>query len=78
MSTFTLYAIMLVLLCDLSAAEKGGIVAIDEPENSLHPYAIRLFVRLADQLARRNDLNVMLTTHSPVLLDTFNDKPEQV
>jgi predicted ATPase len=69
---------MLVLLCDLAAAEKGGIVAIDEPENSLHPYAIRLLVRLADQLARRNDLTVVLTTHSPVLLDAFNDTPEQV
>jgi predicted ATPase len=69
---------MLVLLCDLAAAEKGGIVAIDEPENSLHPYAIRLFVRLADQLARRNDLTVVLTTHSPVLLDAFNDTPEQI
>ncbi|WP_295584145.1 AAA family ATPase [uncultured Lamprocystis sp.] len=69
---------LLVLLCDLAATEQGGIVAIDEPENSLHPYAIRLFVRLADQLARRNDLTVVFTTHSPVLLDAFNDKPEQV
>lgn len=69
---------MLVLLCALAAAEEGGIVAIDEPENSLHPFAIRVFVRLADQLARRRDLTVILATHSPVLLDAFNDRPEQV
>ena len=69
---------MLVLLCALAAAEEGGIVAIDEPENSLHPFAIRVFVRLADQLARRRDLTVILATHSPVLLDAFNDQPEQV
>jgi predicted ATPase len=69
---------MLVLLCDLAAAEESGIVAIDEPENSLHPFAIRVFARLADQLARRRDLTVLLATHSPVLLDAFNDQPEQV
>ncbi|MGM0575153.1 MAG: AAA family ATPase [Myxococcota bacterium] len=69
---------MLVLLCDLAAAEEGGIVAIDEPENSLHPFAIRAFLRRADKRARKKNLTILLATHSPALLDAFDATPEQV
>lgn len=69
---------MLVLLCDLAAADDGGVVAIDEPENALHPFAIRTFARFAEHRARTKDLTVILPTHSPVLLDHFNGSPEQV
>jgi predicted ATPase len=69
---------MLVLLCDLAAAEQGGVVAIDEPELALHPFAIRSFVRLAERWARKHELTVVLSTHSPVLLDAFEGAPEQV
>jgi predicted ATPase len=69
---------MLVLLCDLAAAEDGGLVAIDEPETALHPYAIQTFVRYARDEARKRGLRVVLSTHSPVLLDAFDGAPEQV
>jgi predicted ATPase len=69
---------MLLLLAQVAATPPGGIVAIDEPEHSLHPYAIRRFVRLARAWARQNDLTILVTTHSPVLLDEFNSEPEQV
>ncbi len=69
---------MLVLLCDLAAAEEDGVVAIDEPENSLHPFAIREFLRRADAWAQQRRLTVLLATHSPVLLDELTGRPEQV
>jgi predicted ATPase len=60
---------MMVLLCDVAAAEPGGIVAIDEPENSLHPYAIRAFLEAAEFEAQKRQLTIILATHSPTLLD---------
>lgn len=50
------------------------VVIIEEPENSLHPWAIGQFVeacRLASQTK-----HVMLTTHSPVVIDQL--KPEEI
>lgn len=69
---------MLVSLCDLAAANEGGVVAIDEPENALHPYAIRAFARRAEAVARQKNVTVILSTHSPVLLDHFNAEPASV
>jgi predicted ATPase len=54
------------------------VVAIDEPEDALHPFAIRTLARFAERLARKRHLRVILATHSPVLLDAFNDTPERV
>lgn len=69
---------MLVLLCDVAAAEEGGVVAIDEPENALHPYAIRAFLRRASAWARGQRLTILLSTHSTVLLDELSAAPSQV
>jgi predicted ATPase len=69
---------MLVLLCNLAAADEGGIVAIDEPEAALHPFAIRTFARFAERSARKRGLRVILATHSPVLLDAFDGSPERI
>ena len=60
---------MLVLLCNVVSEDTGGLIAIDEPENGLHPYAIREFLRRASSWARLHDLAIVFTTHSPVLLD---------
>jgi predicted ATPase len=69
---------MLLLLAQVAATHAGGLVAIDEPEDSLHPYAIRTFLRLARSWATRNDLTVIVTTHSPVLLNAFNAEPDRI
>ncbi len=48
---------------------KCALVLIDEVEAGLHPQVqTRLLIQL-QQLAIRNDLQVVLTTHSPVVLD---------
>ncbi|MFO0661331.1 MAG: AAA family ATPase [Polyangiaceae bacterium] len=54
------------------------MVAIDEPENSLSPFAIRTLVELARERAAKLDLTVLLATHSPALLNHFKDEPENV
>lgn len=69
---------LLILLCQLANAEDESLVAIDEPENGLHPYALRAFVRRAGIWARQHKLTVLLATHSTVLLDELSAMPEQV
>lgn len=69
---------LLALLCNLAAAEPGGLVAIDEPENGLHPFAIRAFLRAADAWAHSHHLSVVLASHSPALVDCFGDRPDRV
>jgi predicted ATPase len=65
-------------LCAVASGEPGGLVAIDELENSIHPAAIeRLFERI-DAYAADNDLRVLIATHSPVVLDQLRDEPSSV
>jgi predicted ATPase len=53
------------------------ILAIEEPERGIHPRRIR---DLLDQLLQltKSGIQVVLTTHSPTLLDEFRDTPESV
>ncbi|HWO21097.1 MAG TPA: AAA family ATPase [Kofleriaceae bacterium] len=67
---------LLVLFCEIASVDDEGIVAIDEPENCLHPYALRVFLRRASRWAKQHHLTVLLATHSTVLLDEL--PPDQV
>ena len=49
---------------------EGALVLIDEVEAGLHPWVQQLLMLQLQQLALRNDLQVVVTTHSPVVLDT--------
>ncbi|HEX8436333.1 AAA family ATPase [Archangium sp.] len=70
--------VALLHLCAIASAPDGGAVAIDEPENGLHPYAIRTLMELARARAAAKDVTILLATHSPVVLNTFNTEPERV
>ncbi|MDE0217683.1 MAG: AAA family ATPase [Spirochaetaceae bacterium] len=43
---------------------------IDEVEAGLHPWVQQLLMLQLQQLALRNDLQIIVTTHSPVVLDS--------
>lgn len=49
---------------------KGALVLIDEVEAGLHPWVQQLLMLQLQQLALRNDLQVIVTSHSPVVLDS--------
>ena len=48
----------------------GALVLIDEVEAGLHPWVQQLLMLHLQQLALRNDLQIIVTTHSPVVLDS--------
>ena len=59
----------------LNQAELPPLVAIEEPERSLHPGALENVAYVLEQLAERTQ--VIITTHSSQLLDAFSsDKLE--
>jgi len=52
---------------------RSRLTLVEEPENSLHPWVIRQFVEACRQV---RDKQVILTTHSPTLLDCL--EPHEV
>ena len=48
----------------------GALVLIDEVEAGLHPWVQQLLMLQFQQLALRNDLQVIVTSHSPVVLES--------
>jgi predicted ATPase len=63
----------LFLVAALANPEPGRLVAIDEPEVGLHPSMLAVVADLALQAADRTQ--VILSTHSPQLLDAFGEEP---
>ena len=49
---------------------KDALVLIDEVEAGLHPWVQQVLMLQLQQLALRNELQIIVTTHSPVVLDT--------
>ena len=48
----------------------GALVLIDEVEAGLHPWVQQLLMLQLQQLALRRDLQIIVTSHSPVVLDS--------
>lgn len=69
---------LIVQLVAIASAEPGEVVALDQPDDHLHPYAVRVFLRQVERWARQHRITVILATHSIVLLDAMKRTPEQV
>ena len=48
----------------------GALVLIDDVEAGLHPWVQQLLMLQLQQLALQNDLQIVVTTHSPIVLDS--------
>jgi predicted ATPase len=68
----------LLHLVAVAGARPGSLVAFDEPENHLHPHAIRSLLASMRERADEEDLTVVLTTHSPVVMNEFRSDLAQV
>lgn len=64
-------------LTAVAGAEPGSVVAFDEMENQLHPHAIRSILASMRERADEKDLTIVLTTHSPVLMNAFKGYEDQ-
>ena len=62
---------MLALMTALHGHPEAILIGIEEPENYIHPTALTSFVE--HLFAARGRVQIMLTTHSPMLLDLLDD-----
>ena len=65
---------MLIHLTALFSEGKGGesLIIFDEPETSLHPYAISVFAEAVKLATKEWNKQVFIATHSPVLISQFD------
>lgn len=68
----------LLTLTAVAGAREGGVTLLDEPDNGLHPSALRALVDAFRALSDERGFNVVLATHSPAILNAFTDYPEAV
>jgi len=64
------------LLCQLTAlfsegSQEPAVLMFDEPETSLHPWAIAIFAEAVKLASTKWNKQVMIATHSPVLMSQF-------
>lgn len=62
---------MLALMTTLFGEEDRNLIAIEEPENYIHPTALASFAEYL--LKARERVQILVTTHSPLLLDFLDD-----
>jgi len=68
----------LLHLTAVASMDPGDVIAIDEPENALHPHAIKALLELVRDWSTQQRATILLATHSPVLIDAFRECPEQL
>ena len=65
----------LALISALFGEQRSSLVGIEEPENNIHPTALAAFAQ--HLLKARRRIQILITTHSPLLLD-YLDEPSAV
>ncbi|MEZ0611008.1 AAA family ATPase [Fibrella sp. WM1] len=76
LSEGTLY--FLALLCIIHQPTPPKLLLLEEPEKGIHPRRIEEIINLIFSLAEEKDIQVIMTTHSPIVVDMFKDMPESV
>ncbi|HZL36931.1 MAG TPA: AAA family ATPase [Tepidisphaeraceae bacterium] len=62
---------MLALMTTLFGEADRNVIAIEEPENYVHPTALASFAQYL--IKARDRVQILVTTHSPLLLDFLDD-----
>jgi predicted ATPase len=62
---------MLALMTALFGETESNLIGIEEPENHVHPTALKAFAEYL--LKARLRVQILVTTHSPLLLDFLNE-----
>ncbi len=62
---------MLALMTALFGETGSNLIGIEEPENHVHPTALKAFAEYL--LKARDRVQILVTTHSPLLLDFLNE-----
>ena len=59
-------------------AQPGSILFVEEPEQCIHPRRVGMIMELFRQVVAQRGCQVVVVTHSPVLLNELRDEPESI
>ncbi|TAK41242.1 MAG: ATP-binding protein, partial [Saprospiraceae bacterium] len=76
LSDGTLY--FLALLAIIHQPYPPKLLMVEEPENGIHPRRIKEIIDYFFTIAEEKGIQVILTTHSTVVIDQFKDLPESI
>ncbi|MBM2815521.1 MAG: hypothetical protein HW421_2283 [Ignavibacteria bacterium] len=76
LSDGTLYLISLLAIIHQKNPPK--LILLEEPESNIHPRRINDVINMIIKMAFEKNIQVIMTTHSPLVLDQFKDMPEAV
>jgi predicted ATPase len=65
---------ILGLLALAGAKEPPALVGLEEPENGVHPRRLQLIAELLETRAELGETQMIVTTHSPLLVDLIPDR----
>ncbi|MBK8562251.1 MAG: ATP-binding protein [Saprospiraceae bacterium] len=68
----------LALLAIIHQPDPPKLLMIEEPENGIHPRRIKEIIDYFFTIAQDKGIQVILTTHSTVVIDQFKDIPESI
>jgi predicted ATPase len=66
--------VLLKIILDIVEAKKGSLILIDEIEIGLHPKVQRRLMDVIYNIARNEDKQFIITTHSPSILSSVPEK----
>ncbi len=66
----------LAILCIVHQPDPPKLLLLEEPEKGIHPRRIKEVMDFIFELARLRDIQIILTSHSPYVVDYFADIPE--
>ncbi|MBN2891764.1 MAG: AAA family ATPase [Bacteroidales bacterium] len=76
LSEGTLY--FLAILAIIHQPNPPKLLLLEEPEKNVHPKRIHEIIDYLFQLSEEKDIQIIITTHSPIVVDEFKDIPENV
>lgn len=62
----------LAIVAAVLSEEEEGMVVIEEIDNGLHPGRAKMLIQQISSIARKRKVDVLFTTHNPVLLNTLS------
>jgi len=61
----------LAIITALLTRPKGSQIVIEEIDNGLHPSRAKLLVKILREIGSKRNIDILITTHNPALLDAF-------
>jgi predicted ATPase len=68
----------LAILAALECADVDDVIIIEEPEQNLHPWAVRTLIDHIREVMEEKSIQVILTTHSEQVLERVNPKEVRI